>query len=171
MRNKNFSFLISLTEKRKKKWKILRVLNVKHFYKNRGITTAALRVFSDLRIFAKVHFFYKLSGEWSLDSRTLDLLKYTRVEDANQLVQMALMMLPPLLLISQCIVGCSSSRKWNGNLVFPYITMWILLRKMSYCSTYKISHNQCLLPIDKEKRLTYALTFHTIVEMDASWPF
>lgn len=69
------------------------------------------------------------------------------------------------------VVGCSSARAKSRNLGVPYSTVRNVLRKMVHFFPYKISHNQQLLPIDREKRLTYALTFLARVEVDASWPW
>ncbi|GBM54449.1 hypothetical protein AVEN_150605-1 [Araneus ventricosus] len=69
------------------------------------------------------------------------------------------------------VVGCSSARAVSRYLGVPYRTVRNVLRKMVHFFPYKISHNQQLLAIDKEKRLTFALTFLARVEVDASWPW
>jgi hypothetical protein len=69
------------------------------------------------------------------------------------------------------IMGCSSARAVSRHLGVPYSTVWNVLRKMVHFFPYKISHNQQLLAIDREKRLTFALTFLARVEVDASWPW
>ncbi|GBL91048.1 hypothetical protein AVEN_184431-1 [Araneus ventricosus] len=69
------------------------------------------------------------------------------------------------------VVGCSSACAVSRHLDVPYSTLRNVLRKMVHFFSYKISHNQQLLAINKEKRLTFALTFLARVEVDASWPW
>ena len=57
------------------------------------------------------------------------------------------------------VSGFSSTRIVSRNLGVPYSTMQNVWRKMVLFFPYKIYYNQQLLPIDREKRLTFALTF------------
>ncbi|GBN16423.1 hypothetical protein AVEN_126506-1 [Araneus ventricosus] len=68
------------------------------------------------------------------------------------------------------VVGCSGARAVSRHLGVPYSTVRNVLRKMVHFFRYKISHNQQLLAIDREKRLTFVLIFLARVEVDASWP-
>ncbi|GBN38746.1 hypothetical protein AVEN_131644-1 [Araneus ventricosus] len=78
-------------------------------------------------------------------------------------------MLPPLLLNNQWITLLSVAVSWH--LGVPYSKVRNILRKMVHFFPYKISHNQQLLDIDREKRLIFALTFLARVDVDASWPW
>ncbi|GBM40034.1 hypothetical protein AVEN_250505-1 [Araneus ventricosus] len=66
------------------------------------------------------------------------------------------------------VVGCSSARAVSRHLGVPCSTVRNVLSKMVHFFPYKISHNQQLLAIDREKRLTFSLTFLARVEVDAS---
>ena len=66
------------------------------------------------------------------------------------------------------VAGCSTARAVSRSLNVPYSTVQNILRKMVHFFPYKIRYNQQLLPIDREKRLTFALTFLARVEVDAS---
>ncbi|GFV29120.1 uncharacterized protein TNCV_4601521 [Trichonephila clavipes] len=69
------------------------------------------------------------------------------------------------------VIGCSSARAVSRHLGVPYSTVWNVLRKVVHFFPYKIRHNQQLMANDREKRLTFALTFLARVEVDASWPW
>ncbi|GFW44188.1 uncharacterized protein TNCV_3855491 [Trichonephila clavipes] len=69
------------------------------------------------------------------------------------------------------VIGCSSARAVSRHLGVPYSTVWNVLRKVVHFFPYKIRHNQQLMANDREKRLTFALTFLSKVEGDASWPW
>ncbi|GFV97241.1 uncharacterized protein TNCV_5046721 [Trichonephila clavipes] len=69
------------------------------------------------------------------------------------------------------VIGCSSARAVSRHLGVPYSTAWNVLRKVVHFFPYKIHHNQQLMANDREKRLTFALTFLARVEVDASWPW
>ncbi|GFW58546.1 uncharacterized protein TNCV_718461 [Trichonephila clavipes] len=69
------------------------------------------------------------------------------------------------------VIGCSSARAVPRHLGVPYSTVWNVLRKVVHFFPYKIRHNQQLMANDREKRLTFALTFLARVEVDASWPW
>ncbi|GFX06307.1 uncharacterized protein TNCV_505271 [Trichonephila clavipes] len=66
------------------------------------------------------------------------------------------------------VIGCSSARAVSRHLGVPYSTVWNVLRKVVHFFPYKIRHNQQLMANDREKRLTFALTFLARVEVDAS---
>ncbi|GFX07036.1 uncharacterized protein TNCV_1556391 [Trichonephila clavipes] len=69
------------------------------------------------------------------------------------------------------VIGCSSARAVSRQLGVPYSTVWNVLRKVVHFFPYKIRHNQQLMANDREKRLTFALTFLARIEVDASWPW
>ncbi|GFS48265.1 uncharacterized protein TNCV_2296521 [Trichonephila clavipes] len=69
------------------------------------------------------------------------------------------------------VIGCSSARAVSRHLGVPYSTVWNVLRKVVHFFPYKIRHNQQLMANDREKRLTFALTFLARVEAHASWPW
>ncbi|GFV61923.1 uncharacterized protein TNCV_4107271 [Trichonephila clavipes] len=69
------------------------------------------------------------------------------------------------------VIGCGSVRAVSRHLGVPYSTVWNVLRKVGHFFPYKIRHNQQLMVNDREKRLTFALTFLARVEVDASWPW
>ncbi|GFT55804.1 uncharacterized protein TNCV_4521961 [Trichonephila clavipes] len=69
------------------------------------------------------------------------------------------------------VIGCSSARTVSRHLGVPYSTVWNVLRKVVHFFPYKIRHNQQFMANDREKRLTFALTFLARVEVDASWPW
>ncbi|GFX88480.1 uncharacterized protein TNCV_2279481 [Trichonephila clavipes] len=69
------------------------------------------------------------------------------------------------------IIGCSSVRAVSRHLGVLYSTVWNVLRKVEHFFPYKIRHNQQLMANDREKRLTFALTFLARVKVDASWPW
>ncbi|GFU72870.1 uncharacterized protein TNCV_4909991 [Trichonephila clavipes] len=69
------------------------------------------------------------------------------------------------------VIGCGSVRAVSRHLGVPYSTVWNVLRKVVHFFPYKIRHNQQLMANDREKRLTFALTFLARVEVDASWPW
>ncbi|GFU34079.1 uncharacterized protein TNCV_3198901 [Trichonephila clavipes] len=69
------------------------------------------------------------------------------------------------------VIGCSSARAVSRHLGVPYSTVWNVLRKVVPFFPYKICHNQQLMANDREKRLTFALTFLARVEVAASWPW
>ncbi|GFV69200.1 uncharacterized protein TNCV_3861241 [Trichonephila clavipes] len=69
------------------------------------------------------------------------------------------------------VIGCSSVRAVSRHLGVLYSTVWNVLRKVVHFFPYKIRHNQQLMANDREKRLTFALTFLARVKVDASWPW
>ncbi|GFW84315.1 uncharacterized protein TNCV_1131841 [Trichonephila clavipes] len=69
------------------------------------------------------------------------------------------------------VIGCSSVRAVSRHLGVLYSTVWNVLRKVEHFFPYKIRHNQQLMVNDREKRLTFALTFLARVKVDASWPW
>ncbi|GFU40802.1 uncharacterized protein TNCV_2466321 [Trichonephila clavipes] len=69
------------------------------------------------------------------------------------------------------VIGCSSARAVSRHMGVPYNTVWNVLRKVVHFFPYKIRHNQQLMANDREKRLTFALTFLARVEVGASWPW
>ncbi|GFS72804.1 DUF4817 domain-containing protein [Trichonephila clavipes] len=66
------------------------------------------------------------------------------------------------------VIGCSSARAVSRHLAFPYSTVWNVLRKVVHFFPYKFRHNQQSMANDREKRLTFALSFLDRVEVDAS---
>ena len=74
------------------------------------------------------------------------------------------------------VAVCKSARGVSRNLSVPHNTVQNKLRKIFPIRRraffpYKIRYNQQFLPIDRKKRLTFALTFLARVEVDASWPW
>ena len=67
------------------------------------------------------------------------------------------------------VVGCSSVRAVSQNFDISYSTVQNILRKMMYFFPFRIRYNQQLLPIDSEKRLTFALTFLARIKVNVSW--
>ena len=67
------------------------------------------------------------------------------------------------------VVGYSSARALSRNLGFPYSTLQNVLREVVRFFPRKTRYNKQLLPINREKEITFALTFLTRVEVDGSW--
>ncbi|GFW23203.1 uncharacterized protein TNCV_3803031 [Trichonephila clavipes] len=68
-------------------------------------------------------------------------------------------------------IGCSSAHAVSRHLGVPYSTVWNVVSEVVHFFPYKIRHNQQLMANDREKRLTFALTFLARVEACASWPW
>ncbi|GFV11487.1 uncharacterized protein TNCV_1413641 [Trichonephila clavipes] len=67
--------------------------------------------------------------------------------------------------------GCKSTRSGVVEDVATAIHSVECTEKSGAFFPYKIRHNQQLMANDREKRLTFALTFLARVEVDASWPW
>lgn len=108
--------------------------------------------FADLKICAKNNFFYKLSGECSLDSRKLGLLEFNRVDDRKRSFKYLWRYCHHncWTVCGKCFF-CSRVRAVSRHLGVPYRTVWNVLRKILQCFPYKITHNQQLLVVNRCK--------------------
>ncbi|GFV56093.1 uncharacterized protein TNCV_935471 [Trichonephila clavipes] len=150
-----------------------RALLVKLFYESKGNAAAALREFRRLKNVRKgpllpqalkrmIAGFEKTGHLGVQPGRGRKSTRSDVVEDvATTIVDQSM----------DNVIGCSSARAVSRHLGVPYSTLWNVLRKVVYFSPYKIRHNQQLMANDREKRLTFALTFLARVEVDASWPW
>ncbi|GFW18470.1 uncharacterized protein TNCV_1184971 [Trichonephila clavipes] len=150
-----------------------RALLVKLFYESKGNAAAALREFRRLKNLRKgpllpqalkrmIARFEKTGHLGVQPGRGCKSTRSDVVEDvATAIVDQSM----------DNVIGCSSARAVSRHLGVPYSTVWNVLRKVVHFFPYKIRHNQQLMANDREKRLTFALTFLARVEVDASWPW
>ncbi|GFV32773.1 uncharacterized protein TNCV_3312541 [Trichonephila clavipes] len=150
-----------------------RALLVKLFYESKGNAAAAFREFRRLKNLRKgsllpqalkrmIARFEKTGHLGVQPGRGRKSTRSDVVEDvATAIVDQSM----------DNVIGCSSARAVSRHLGVPYSTVWIVLRKVMHFFPYKIRHNQQLMANDREKRLTFALTFLARVEVDASWPW
>ncbi|GFS83592.1 uncharacterized protein TNCV_1658011 [Trichonephila clavipes] len=150
-----------------------RALLVKLFYESKGNAAAALREFCRLKNLRKGPLLpqalkrmiarFEETGHFGVQpSRGRKSTRSNVVEDvATSIVDQSM----------DNVIGCSSARAVSRHLGVPYFTVWNVLRKVVHFFPYKIRHNQQLMANDREKRLTFALTFLARVEVDAAWPW
>ncbi|GFU32491.1 uncharacterized protein TNCV_4890101 [Trichonephila clavipes] len=150
-----------------------RALLVKLFYESKGNAAAALREFRRLKNLRKgpllpqalkrmIARFEKTGHLGVQPGRGRKSTRSDVVEDvATAIVDQSM----------DNVIGCSSARAVSRHLGVPYSTAWNVLRKVVHFFPYKIRHNQQLTANDREKRLTFALTFLAKVEVEASWPW
>ncbi|GFV43151.1 uncharacterized protein TNCV_1573971 [Trichonephila clavipes] len=150
-----------------------RALLVKLFYESKGNAAAALREFRRLKNLRKgpllpqalkrmIARFEKTGHLGVQPGRGRKSTRSDVVEDvATAIVDQSM----------DNVIGCSSACAVSRHLGVPYSTVRNVLRKVVHFFPYKIRHNQQLMANDREKRLTFALTFLARVEVDASWPW
>ncbi|GFX03738.1 uncharacterized protein TNCV_2113101 [Trichonephila clavipes] len=150
-----------------------RALLVKLFYESKGNAASALREFRRLKNLRKGPFLpqtlkrmiarFEKTGHLGVQpGRGRKSTRSDVVEDvATAIVDQSM----------DNVIGCSSARAVSRHLGVLYSTVWNVLRKVVHFFPYKIRHNQQLMANDREKRLTFALTFLARVEVDASWPW
>ncbi|GFX42303.1 uncharacterized protein TNCV_110231 [Trichonephila clavipes] len=150
-----------------------RALLVKLFYESKGNAAAALREFRRLKNLRKgpllpqalkrmIARFEKTGHLGVQPGRGRKSTRSDVVEDvATAIVDQSM----------DNVIGCSSAHAVSRHLGVPYSTVRNVLRKVVHFFPYKIRHNQQLMANDREKRLTFALTFLARVEVNASWPW
>ncbi|GFV87672.1 uncharacterized protein TNCV_779561 [Trichonephila clavipes] len=150
-----------------------RALLVKLFYKSKGNAEAALQEFCRLKNLCKgpllpqalmrmIAQFEKTGHLGVQPGRGRKSTRSDIVEDvATAIVDQSM----------DNVIGCSSARAVSQHLGVPYSSVECTEKSGVHFSPYKICHNQQLMANNREKRLTFALTFLARVEVDASWPW